>query len=248
MSPGFWRDSFLAIKRVAVAALLLTAALALFWRGGEIVALFSSADSLRRAVGALGPWGPVGLIILSALQIVVAPVPGYLVQGIGGYLFGAWPGGVYGVIGLLMGASLAFALARRFGRPLLARLVPARFIEDWLRLRNVNSLAAWIIILLLPVGDFCYFLAGLTALPYSRMVLATALVRGPTVFLASYVGAQATAIPSGAVWLLALAIVALSAIILLIRDRMVMPVYDRLLMRVLGKREESNGTDSPANS
>jgi uncharacterized membrane protein YdjX (TVP38/TMEM64 family) len=207
----------------------------------HIVAVFADPGRLRASIVALGAWGPLGLVLLSAVQIVLAPVPGYLVQVAGGYVFGPWLGGVYGVVGMAMGATVAFLLARRFGVPLLQRLVPGRLLEGWLRLRSQSSLAAWVVVLLLPVGDFCYFLAGLTSLSLRRMLLGTVLVRGPTVFLAAFVGAQAAFLSREMLWLLAGAAVVLTVVILWQKDRLELFVYERLLVRILGKRDSENG-------
>lgn len=226
------------------AALALAAALGIalvLVIGEDIVTLFSDPARVRAAIQGMGVLAPLALVALSALQIVLAPIPGYLVQIAGGYLFGAWQGSIYGIIGMLLGAAGAFLLARRFGVPLLQRLVPAGLLDGWLRLRNLSSLTVWVVILLLPVGDFCYFLAGLTALSLPRMLLATLLVRGPTVIIASLVGAQVAFLPPQWLWLLVGAVVLVSAVILWQKDRLEMLVFDRLLVRVLRKRDQQNG-------
>jgi uncharacterized membrane protein YdjX (TVP38/TMEM64 family) len=218
-------------------ALIVTAAFH-FWP--DVVRLFGDPGRIREAILGLGPWAPLGLIALSAIQIVLAPVPGYLVQIAGGYLFGAWVGTIYGVIGMLAGAAVAFLLARHFGVPLLERLVPRRLLGGWLGLRNLSSMTAWVLILLLPVGDFCYFLAGLTSIALPRMLLVTLLVRGPTVLVASFIGAQAESVPRDLLWLLAAAVIIITIIVLWQRDRLEILIFDHLLVRILGKRDEQN--------
>lgn len=204
--------------------------------GQDLVVLLSDAGRIREAILSLGAWAPLGLIALSAIQIVFAPIPGYLVQVVGGYLFGPWLGGVYGVIGMLIGAATAFLLTRHFGVPLLERLVPARLLQGWLQLRAVNSMAGWFLVLLLPIGDFCYFLAGLSSLSLVRMLLGTLLIRGPTVFVASFVGSQVTAVP-GDVWpVLVLGVIVVTVILLWQKDRLETLVFDKLLVRILSKR------------
>lgn len=233
------------VKKVvlALAGLAVIVVLALIF-GQDLAPLFSDPQRMRETMQGMGMWAPLGLVVFSAVQIVLAPVPGYLVQIAGGYLLGAWQGSVFGMIGMVLGATGAFLLARRFGVPLLHRLVPDRLLDSWLHLRNLNSLTAWFIVLLLPVGDFCYFLAGLTALSLPRMLLATLLVRGPTVIIASLVGAQVAFLPAQWLWLLAGALVVVSLVILWQKDRLEMLVFDRLLVRILHKREEQNGKQS----
>jgi uncharacterized membrane protein YdjX (TVP38/TMEM64 family) len=83
----------------------------------------SDPADLRAWLESLGPWGPVGLIALFVLQILVAPLPGYVFQAAAGYLFGWFWGAVYACIGMLIGGTLAMTLARIFGRPLVRRVV-----------------------------------------------------------------------------------------------------------------------------
>jgi len=216
--------------------------------GQDVVALFSDAQRLREAIHNMGAWAPLGLVVLSAVQIVVAPIPGYLVQIAGGYLLGAWQGTIFGVIGMLLGASGAFLLGRRLGVPLLHRLVPDRLLDGWLHLRHLDSLTVWIIVLLLPIGDFCYFLAGLSSLTLPRMLLATLLVRGPTVAVASFVGAQVAFLPEQWLWLLVAAVAMLTVLILWQKERLEIVIFDRIVVRTLQKREELDGKQDEDNS
>lgn len=223
---------------VAVVVVLVVAAL-LF--GPDALRVFADLGALREAVLGLGAWGPLALIALNVLQIVLAPVPAYAIQVAGGYVYGVWWGTLYGIVGMLGGAAMAFLLARRFGARLLERLVPKRLLNGWLHLRNLNSMTAWLIILLLPVGDFCYFLAGLTAMSLPRVLFLTLLVRGPTVFLTTFAGAQATSVPRDVVWGLVVALIVLSVLVIWQKDNIEMLVFDRLAVRIFGKRDDQDG-------
>lgn len=225
---------------LALAGLLVLAVVVLAF-GPDIISFFSDPQGMREAIHNMGAWAPLGLVVLSAVQIVLAPVPGYLVPIAGGYLLGVWEGSIYGIIGMLLGASGAFLLARRFGVPLLHRLVPDRLLDGWLHLRTLNSFTAWVVVLLLPIGDFCYFLAGLSALSLPRMLLATLFVRGPTVVIASFAGAQVAFLPAHILLLLAGAVVLLTVLILWQRDRLEMLVFDRMVVRILHERDEQDG-------
>jgi uncharacterized membrane protein YdjX (TVP38/TMEM64 family) len=93
----------------------------LAWRFGPgLWALVQDEAALRGYIARLGWLGPLALIVINAVQIVVAPIPGYVIQGASGFLFGPLWGGVWGSIGLLIGAMLAMLLARVYGRDLWA--------------------------------------------------------------------------------------------------------------------------------
>jgi len=191
-----WRTAWL-VMAVLILSLLM-------WRlWTPLGSLVTNVGRLREWILSFGALAPVALIALSAAQIVVAPIPGYLIQVVGGYLFGVGWGTLYSTIGMIVGAGIAFQVGRLFGRPLLYRLFPADELHRWEYLTRVDSPFTWFILMLLPVGDILYPLAGLTTIPMLHLLLVALLARWPTVVLASLIGAQVTTIPRQTAFFLA---------------------------------------------
>lgn len=159
--------------------------------------LLSSGDetALAASMDALGWWAPLAFLALSLVQIIGAPIPGYPVQLLGGALFGLVWGGVYGVIGVVAGGVLAAWLARRLGRPFIERHVDAETLTKYEQLAKLESVGLWVVILLLPVGDFPYFIAGLSRVRLRTLAIATLLSRGPFTFLIAWIGASSVQAP-----------------------------------------------------
>ena len=179
-------------KILYTGALTLAGALALFlaWRyRSEIIATFQNRESIQAWVSRWGRWGPASLIFLNAVQIVVAPIPGYLVQVMAGFLFGFPDGGFYALIGMLTGGAAAMSLSRIFGRPYVALMIGEKRLESWEAKTHANSWLLWVILMLGPVGDSPFFLAGLTRIPIHKILLITIFTRGPFIFLEAAVGA-----------------------------------------------------------
>jgi uncharacterized membrane protein YdjX (TVP38/TMEM64 family) len=226
-------------RLLIVVGLAATLGLAVIF-GPDIVVAASDPQQIRAVILSFGPLAPLGLIGLGVLQIVVAPIPGYVVQMAGGYLFGPVMGSVYGVIGMLLGAAIAFLLARRFGVPLVELVMPPRLLENWLHLRHVDSNLALFVMLVLPLGDFVYFLLGLTAVSLGRMLLMTLLVRTPSVLIAAFIGAEVGAVPRR-LFALAVALVLIAAVVVAWQKARIEDfVYDRVLPRFLGRRRTEN--------
>jgi uncharacterized membrane protein YdjX (TVP38/TMEM64 family) len=133
--------------------------------------------------------GPIALIVLNAIQIVVAPIPGYVVQVAAGFLFGPFWGGVWASLGLLLGASAAFWLARLYGRPLVGRLVGDERLAQWEHIGHSDSTLLWFVLLLSPIGDLPYFLAGLAHVSFAKIFTITLIVRVPSTFVVAAAGA-----------------------------------------------------------
>jgi len=219
-------------KAVTLASVILVLiVLALFWQ--PLLRFFSSAQGLREWVLGFGVLAPLALILLNVVQVVIAPLPGDVVNALGGYLFGVWRGTTYGLIGVLCGAGLAFSLARHLGDPFLRLLFSDQQLSQWRGASRVNSISTWILLLILPSGDVSYFIAGVAALPLGKFLLAVLITHVPTVFLGSLVGAQVLAMsPSFIFVAIAIALLVASGGYL-IRDRLWALLYKRVLRPVL---------------
>ena len=68
-------------------------------------------QTLDAWVGVLGPWAPIGYVILYALG-TVAFAPGVVFALAGGALFGPLWGTLWNLTGATLGATLAFLVAR----------------------------------------------------------------------------------------------------------------------------------------
>lgn len=195
-------------------ALLIAAGLlgaGLLW--APLMRLTVSLADVRAWVARLGPLGPLGLVALQVAQIVVAPIPGYPVAVAAGVLFGGFWGGLYSTIGMLAGAALAAGLTRRFGRPLLERVVAQRDRRRWERLVLNDSPWFWFLAVFLPTGEVPYFLAGLGRVPIPALLLAILVARGPTMFLIATFAARALDVPFTVVVLASLPLLVLAAIL-----------------------------------
>jgi len=208
---------------------LLAAGLALVWR--PLLALLSDPTRLRDWVAAFGPLAPLAFVVLQMGQILIAPLPGSFINLLGGYLFGPWWGTVYGLLGTLGGATVAATLTRLYGRPLLEKLLPEEPLRRWERFAHVNSTLLWLAILIPPTGDIPYFVAGLTPLPLPKLLLAALVSRGPTIFLASLVGAGAARLPPQVSWLIPTLVLAAALAGSLLRGRL-QALVDRMLKRL----------------
>ena len=178
---------------VFVIVLLLVAALGWYLRElplwAALRALLSDEAALQAAVDRLGWLGPLALIGFNALQIVVAPIPGYVVQLAAGFLYGPFWGGLWATIGLFVGSLSAMWLGRRLGRPLVERMVGTGQLQRWESVIHSENIYIWFILLLGPTGDAPYYLAGLARVRFIHIALITLCIRVPSVFVAAAVGA-----------------------------------------------------------
>jgi uncharacterized membrane protein YdjX (TVP38/TMEM64 family) len=180
--------------RIAFILLLVVSLAILFTIAGwKLWPHFRNREALRTLLQSWGPWAPLGVILFQTLQIVLAPLPGSLLSFVSGYALGVWPAILWLLLGVLLGATIDFLLARVLGRRLLRQLVPAE------KLSRLDSTALhrgpfYIFLLLLipnPLGDWVYYLAGLTPLPLPVFLLFVLVARLPSNLIEAVLGSTA---------------------------------------------------------
>lgn len=184
------------------------------WFGPELQQFWQAINDqqqLQAFVERLGWTGPLALILLNALQIIVAPIPGYIIQAAAGFLYGPLWGGIWATIGLFMGSLTAMKLARVYGRPLVEKLVGGGRLAKWEQVTHSDNPLLWTVLLLGPTGDLPFHLAGLSRVSFPTIVLITACIRMPSVFVAAAVGAGVVSLSW---WQFTLLVVVLGALII----------------------------------
>ena len=178
----------LSIAALAALAVLLVLA------GGRVWHLFRHPEELRLLVRSWGPWAPLGIIALQVVQIVVAPLPGDALSFASGYVIGFWPTIVWLLTGVLCGASVNFMLIKLLGRRLLKYFLPPDQLAqlDALVLRKGTAYIFLLLLIPNPVGDWVYYLAGLTAIPYPLFIAFVFVGKLPSNLLNCSLGASAT--------------------------------------------------------
>lgn len=180
---------------VGIIAVILVAYLA--WdiiAKGPLTRLLTNRDQLVESVKSWGIFAPLLYILLQVIQTVVAPIPGQVVGGIGGFLFGPW-GVLWTSIGTLLGCYIVFKLSKRFGRPFLEKIFKKSAIERFDFIINSKSTSIILFLIYLLPGfpdDLICYLAGLTTLPVKKLMLILILGRLPVIIVTNYLGSGLT--------------------------------------------------------
>jgi uncharacterized membrane protein YdjX (TVP38/TMEM64 family) len=154
------------------------------------VRVFTDPRALRTLIGGYGPLAPAVLVVVQALQVVVAPVPGQALGVVAGYLFGAWWGTLYNLIGITLGSTAAFWLSRRYGREYVERTFHRDALARFDAFGEAYGEVALFTCFLIPglPDDVLCFAGGLTEIPLRRLVLLAVVGRAPAFFVVNVVG------------------------------------------------------------
>jgi uncharacterized membrane protein YdjX (TVP38/TMEM64 family) len=141
-----------------------------------------SSEGVRDAVDGFGPAGPFVFVVFSA-ALTVACVPGPLLAGAAGLLFGTALGTPTAIASATLGATCAAAISRRFGAGALDELSGRRVtaMQDWIASRGFLAVLYARILPGVPY-NLVNYAAGLTRVPLAVFAAATALGCAPRAF------------------------------------------------------------------
>lgn len=143
-------------------------------------------DELVERYGGYGPLVIIGIIVI---EVIIAPIPGYIVPFVVGALYGVWEGLLYTWIGNVAGSMIAFWIARRLGRPIVRKIISENKIKNFDSFLHRNKLLMWIVYIfpIFPV-DIISFTIGFSAVTFRRFVLIVSLGFIPNLLLMNFFG------------------------------------------------------------
>jgi uncharacterized membrane protein YdjX (TVP38/TMEM64 family) len=198
-SPTSRRARFgrlLAITATLATAIVLVYALSPGLRSGldQAVSLPSglNAGSIRDWVLSFGAFSPLAYFLVVVAQVIFSPIPAGPVTLAGALIFGVWKGLALSMAGSVVGSVIVFAAARRWGIPLVLRLVGKDTFGKYAG--RLDDRGWWVfVILLVPLmpDDAVCALAGLSAVSFRRFVVLMAVGRLPGATLTALLASDA---------------------------------------------------------
>ena len=221
MSDGVFTSA--AARRGAVVRVVLLGGGVVAVTAGIWAFLPSVTDPawVRQQLAGLGWYAPLAFVALQAVQVIVAPIPGQILGGVAGYLFGAPLGVTYSMIGVTAGSAAVFVLSRRFGRPYVERVIDPERLAQWDAFFERTGTLGLFGLFVLPTfpDDLLCAVAGLADLRLRTFLVLVIVGRTPTFLAAAYVG---TRVDDGALVVAVTAVgglIVLSAVVYHLRGR-----------------------------
>ncbi len=214
---------------IAFFAVMIIAVVLLWPLIGELF----SEGGLERVTRDVREAGPAGFLILLAvqfLQIVVAFIPGEVVQVAAGMIYGPWVGALIIFIGCVISSAFIFVLVHKLGMPFVQAMVPEGALQKFRAFERTGKLNMLVFVLFLIPGlpkDVFTYLVPLTDMKLPTFVLLSNLARLPGIVLSTY-AASGLATGDYAESIAIFAVTALIAVVALL-------VYGRVAKRMDAK-------------
>ena len=147
-------------------------------------------DDVRSWVDAFGPLAPLAYVPISAL-LGMALVPGPVLAGASGLLFGAAVGTIVTLASAVLGSVLALLLARRAGREEIERRggERVRWAEAMLARHGTGAVVAQRLMPGIPDAP-CSYAAGLVGISVAQIAIGTAIGSAPRAFSYTAIGSS----------------------------------------------------------
>ena len=147
---------------------------------------------LDRVINDVRQAGPVGFLILLAiqfLQVVVAFIPGEVVQVAAGMIYGLWVGALIVLVGCVVSSAFVFLLVHKLGAPFVQAMVSEKHMAKFRTFENSGKLNIIVFVLFLIPGmpkDVFTYLVPLTHMPLRTFLLLSNIARIPGILVSTY--------------------------------------------------------------
>lgn len=149
-------------------------------------------DRVTEQVRDAGPGGFLIILAIQFLQIVVAFIPGEVVQIAAGLIYGPWVGTLIILFGCVVSSGFVFALVHRLGAPFVHAMVPEKYVDKLEAFEHSKKLNVIVFVLFLVPGlpkDVFTYIVPLTSMRMSEFLVLTNLGRLPGIFISTYAAA-----------------------------------------------------------
>lgn len=136
-----------------------------------------------------GILGPLIIVLVIIAEVIIAPIPGFVPAISAGFIFGTVEGAIYVYVGNIIGSSLIFLIARKYGRFLILKFVSEEKLARYEHLiaRYQNILLLLYVFPFIPV-DIMSGAFGLSMIRFKRFISFILIAFIAHVLILNYLG------------------------------------------------------------
>lgn len=146
-------------------------------------------------VQSLGIGGVLIMLLIQVLQIVIAFIPGEVVQVIAGVMYGTWGGLLLCLAGCVVASACVFMLIRKLGRPFVTKLFGSDVLNKYEFLNDSSKLDTLVFILFLIPGlpkDTLTYVVPLSNISLKNFLVLSTIGRIPGMVASTLIGSSIT--------------------------------------------------------
>ncbi|OGM27707.1 hypothetical protein A3D00_00430 [Candidatus Woesebacteria bacterium RIFCSPHIGHO2_02_FULL_38_9] len=120
-------------------------------------------------------WGIFIYFIFMIISTIVVPIPSVPLWPVAIYLYGFWLAFALSAIGTIVGATINFVIAKKFGKPIVIKMISHKLYEEINHLVNIENTKMFFLIRVFGNNyfDTISYIAGLSRLSLKSYLLVT---------------------------------------------------------------------------
>lgn len=152
---------------------------------------YNNPQEFKNYIDSFGIWGFFIMLLIQVAQIIVALIPGELVEFVAGTIYGWFWGLLFCSLGILIGQAIIFKSVKFFGRDFVTAVAGSKTMNKFSFLQDSKKLRVIVFLLFFIPGtpkDLITYIAPLTKIRMSEFLLITLIARIPSVVSSTYAG------------------------------------------------------------
>ena len=218
------QSDLIKLVGLAVFIVLITAIVVAIWPTLSIVFEPGGVETLIELITSQGPLGVLILLGMQLLQIIVAFIPGEVVQIAAGMMYGPLWGSVVILVGCVLSSMVVYELVHKLGAPFVRSMVGEKQLLKFRQFELSGKFGVTVFILFLIPGfpkDVLTYIVPLSDMNLRTFLLLSTIGRTPGVIISTYAAAglaDGNIVTSVIIFVVA-ALIAI--IVLLLRNRII---------------------------
>lgn len=218
------QSDLIKLVGLVVFIVLITAIVVAIWPTLSIVFEPGGVETLIELITSQGPLGVLILLGMQLLQIIVAFIPGEVVQIAAGMMYGPLWGSVVILVGCVLSSMAVYELVHKLGAPFVRSMVGEKQLLKFRQFELSGKFGVTVFILFLIPGfpkDVLTYIVPLSDMNLRTFLLLSTIGRTPGVIISTYAAAglaDGNIVTSVIIFVVA-ALIAI--IVLLLRNRII---------------------------
>ncbi|MBZ9685179.1 TVP38/TMEM64 family protein [Clostridium estertheticum] len=153
--------------------------------------IFKNPNILKEVIRSYGNFSILVFILMQVMQVVVFFIPGEFIQVAGGYIFGAFLGGIISLMGITLGSIIVYFISNNYGRPFVEKIILNKKVKFFKKILSAGSKKNVVFIFFLIPGipkDAITYICGVSDISFKDFFIYSTLGRVPGIFISSYFG------------------------------------------------------------
>lgn len=149
----------------------------------NVLQFVSTPEEFKAFIDSYGWWGRFVFLGIQFLQVVIALIPGELIEVGAGYAFGAVEGTLLCMVGVALASSVIFVVTQRLGVRLVEVFISREKIDELRFINSEKKLKRTIFLLFFIPGtpkDLLTYFAGLTRIRLHEFLIISSIARIPS--------------------------------------------------------------------